>query len=262
MPRPPRNRTGRPRPAGPYRHGAIPVIGLTGAIGAGKSRVAALLAATDAFVIDADLVGHALLDQRPVRELVVGQFGAGSSSRRVRPASRRGSTVAPWGRSSSPIRRPCGNWRRSSIRGCGGPSSAPSRATVRRGRARAVVLDAAILLEAGWHTVCDRVILVDAPREQRLARLAAARGWSEETLAGREAAQWPLERKRALADAVIVNDSGLEPLEENVRRLAAAILPPSRRASVRSSGGSTRPPGTQAAASSGPDLPAEASWRP
>ena len=50
--------------------------------------------------------------------------------------------------------------------------------TVRRGQARAVVLDAAILLEAGWNTLCDRIVFVDAPRDQRLARLSAARGWT------------------------------------------------------------------------------------
>ena len=93
--------------------------------------------------------------------------------------------------------------------------------TVRRGRAQAVVLDAAILLEAGWHTLCDQIVLVDASREQRLARLEAARGWSEETLATREAAQWPLERKHAAADVVVLNDSGIESLEEQVRRLAS-----------------------------------------
>src|SRR5436305_2064469 len=44
------------RPPGPWRHGSIPVIGLIGAIGAGKSRAAALLAGRGAAVIDADAV--------------------------------------------------------------------------------------------------------------------------------------------------------------------------------------------------------------
>jgi len=238
------------------------VIGVIGAIGAGKSRVAALLACWGAFVIDADAVGHALLDQRPVREQVVAQFGSAildpSSAPDEPPQIDRRALGAivfskPEAlRQLEAILHP--RMRRTFER-------AIAR-TVRRGRARAVVLDAAILLEAGWHTLCDRIVLVDAPREQRLARLAAARGWSEQTLAGREAAQWPLERKRAQADAVVVNDSGTLPLEEHVRRLAAAIFPPSRLASVRSSGGGTRPLVPRAAASSGPDQPADASWRP
>ncbi|QDU21508.1 Dephospho-CoA kinase [Urbifossiella limnaea] len=85
--------------------------------------------------------------------------------------------------------------------------------------ARFVVLDAAVMLEAGWDGVCDKVVYVDAPREQRLARVAARSGWSEEELAAREAAQWPAERKMAAAHAVVVNDAGPEELGRRLDEL-------------------------------------------
>src|SRR5262249_14571831 len=66
--------TARPR-RGPWKRAQLPVIGLTGTIGAGKSRVATELAGLGAFVLDADQVGHALLDQRPARAEVVARFG-------------------------------------------------------------------------------------------------------------------------------------------------------------------------------------------
>src|SRR4051794_3481849 len=75
MSRPPRQRTGPARPRGPWKHGPIPVLGLIGGIGGGKSRGAAMLAEEGGVVIDADSVGHALLDQRPGRDLVVARFG-------------------------------------------------------------------------------------------------------------------------------------------------------------------------------------------
>jgi dephospho-CoA kinase len=238
------------------------VIGLIGAIGAGKSRVAALLAESGAFVIDADAVGHALLDQRPVREQVLARFGAAILDRSSAPGEparidRRALGAIVFAkpdalRQLEAILHP--RMRRTFER-------AIAR-TIRRGQARAVVLDAAILLEAGWHTLCDRIVLVAAPREQRLARLAEARGWSEQTLAQREAAQWPLERKQALADAVVENDSGALPLEENVRRLATTIFPPARRAPARPPGGGPRSPVPRTAAGLGPDRPADAGSRP
>src|SRR5262245_63798088 len=70
----------RPRRApakGPWKHGSIPVIGVIGEIGGGKSRAAALMADRGAFVLDADAVGHALLNQTPVREQVITRFGPG-----------------------------------------------------------------------------------------------------------------------------------------------------------------------------------------
>src|SRR5204863_99428 len=43
---------------------------------------------------------------------------------------------------------------------------------------RFVVLDAAVMLEAGWAGACDRVVFVEAPREARVARLAARSRWT------------------------------------------------------------------------------------
>src|SRR3954453_21918265 len=71
----PRTRSGHPRPRGPWKHGPIPVIGLIGGSGAGKSVAAAALAERGGFVLDADAVGHALLRQKPVRDQVVARFG-------------------------------------------------------------------------------------------------------------------------------------------------------------------------------------------
>ena len=61
------------------------------------------------------------------------------------------------------------------------------------------------MLEAGWDDACDKLIFVDAPRETRLARVKAQRGWSETELADREAVQMPAEKKKERADVVIDN---------------------------------------------------------
>jgi dephospho-CoA kinase len=89
----------------------------------------------------------------------------------------------------------------------------------RAGAPPLVVLDAAILLEAGWDDLCDRIVFVDAPRPERLRRVAAARGWSEETLAARERAQWPADQKRRRADWILTNATGSDRLDEEVDRL-------------------------------------------
>ena len=85
-----------------------------------------------------------------------------------------------------------------------------------------VLLDAAVLLEAGWGELVDRLVFVDAPRTVRIARLAARSGWNEAELTAREAAQWPVEEKKVRADAVVVNDDTPARLQEQVDRLLAA----------------------------------------
>src|SRR5262249_40144056 len=84
-----------------------------------------------------------------------------------------------------------------------------------------VLLDAAVLLEAGWGEMVDRLVFVDAPRTARIARLAARSGWTEAELTAREAAQWPVEEKKMRADAVIVNDTNAARLQEQVDQLLA-----------------------------------------
>ena len=77
------------------------------------------------------------------------------------------------------------------------------------GRA-AVLLDAAVLLEAGWRQLCDLVVFVDTPDSIRLTRVQNNRNWTEDELRRREASQWSLDRKRQEADFVITNDRDLE----------------------------------------------------
>src|SRR5262249_31949444 len=81
---------------------------------------------------------------------------------------------------------------------------------------RFVVLDAAVLLEAGWNKFCDKIVYVDAPREQRLARLARQRGWTEKEVEARARAQLPLTEKVSRADAAIDNAGTPEDLARQV----------------------------------------------
>jgi dephospho-CoA kinase len=82
-----------------------------------------------------------------------------------------------------------------------------------------VVLDAAVLFEAGWNTNVDRIVYVDAPREVRLERLRTRSGWCEDDLTAREAAQLPGAEKKTRADAIVVNAAGPTELQEQVDRL-------------------------------------------
>jgi dephospho-CoA kinase len=71
-----------------------------------------------------------------------------------------------------------------------------------------VVLDAPLLLKAGWDTFCDGLIFVDVEQSVREAR-AARRGWTVSELHAREAAQGSLEEKRRRSRWTIDN-SGTE----------------------------------------------------
>lgn len=84
----------------------------------------------------------------------------------------------------------------------------------------AVLLDAAVLFEAGWNDLCDAVVYIDVPEPVRLERVTRNRGWNAEELKKREASQLSLAEKRSRAD-FIVDNSG--PITEAGARLQSFI---------------------------------------
>ena len=205
---------------GRWKHGTVPVIGLTGAIGGGKSQVAALLTKRGAVVIDADSVGHEVLEHSEVRRQVIARFGAGVVEHGPDAAATPGSINRQALGSIVFAARPALDDLEAIVH----PQmrrqfeAIIDRESV-RGRAPMVVLDAAVLLEAGWDNLCDLLVFVAASQPVRLQRVARGRGWTAEVLQAREAAQWPREHKLSRADIVIHNDSSLEILDQNVDRL-------------------------------------------
>ncbi|MFT5093572.1 MAG: dephospho-CoA kinase [Porticoccaceae bacterium] len=83
-----------------------------------------------------------------------------------------------------------------------------------------VVLDAAVMLEAGWNDLCDTIVFVDTPFETRLKRVEENRGWTADELRRREASQVSLEDKRAVSELIVDNSGSLE---NAVQQLAAFI---------------------------------------
>jgi len=210
-----------------WKNGVVPVIGLTGAIGGGKSQVAALLGKRGAVVIDADRVGHEVLDRPEVRRQVIERFGAGVVEHGPDAAATAGSinrralgsivfAARPALDDLEAIVHPPMRQQfeaiidRESVRGC----------------APMVVLDAAVLLEAGWDNLCDLLVYVDASEPVRLQRVSRTRGWTAGVLQAREFAQWPHEQKLTRADSVIQNDSSFEILDQNVDRLFRLVTDP------------------------------------
>ena len=196
-----------------FRHGVKPVIGLIGAIGAGKSLAARCFAARGGWVVDADALGHDALRQPEIMARVVAAGEIVSENPTVR------SIVAAIGRIVF-----ADSGERAALERIVFPYIGKRcRDEVARGLAepatRFVVLDAAVMLEAGWNNETDWIVYIDASRPVRLARLAHRSGWTDSDLAARESAQWPEDVKKSRADAMILNNSDQDSLQREVDRL-------------------------------------------
>ena len=188
-------------------------IGLIGGVASGKSAVARVLAERGAVILDADRVGHEVLRDPAVIQQLVARWGSRilNEQGEVNRSAVAKIVFAP------------GNEReRQFLNSLSHPQIAVRLAgqldELRQTTSPAAVLDAALLLEAGWDHLCDEIIYVDVPRELRLAR-ARGRGWDDAELAKREATQLPLEEKKRRATIVIDNSGAMTSLEQQVNAL-------------------------------------------
>ena len=185
--------------------GPMHIIGLVGGIASGKSAVAAELAKLGAVVLDADKAAHTAINLPQVKQQL----------------------VARWGEQ---ILASAGDVDRQAVAGIVFGAGASSRAELdylesllhplirddfqqqlvqigAEGHVAAVI-DAPLLLEAGWGKLCDSIVLVESSEDDRSERIKS-RNWSPEDLARRENLQMPIEEKRRLATYTIGNSGSL-----------------------------------------------------
>lgn len=86
------------------------------------------------------------------------------------------------------------------------------------------VAEIPLLFETGGQDAVDRVVLVDAPEEERLRRLVELRGLAAEEARRIMAAQMDPARKRAASHHVLENDKGLDDLRRGAALLLAELL--------------------------------------
>jgi len=186
----------------------VPLVGLTGGMGAGKSTALAALERLGAEVLSTDSVVHELYagDER-LREAVVGRWGA---------------EVAPGGvvdRGAIARRAFADDGERRWLEGLLWPLVGErvwtwlTQARARRPTPRAAVVEVPMLFEAGMEELYDATIAVVAQEDLRQER-AAGRG--HELQAERSARQLSQEEKARRATFTVRNDGTMEELERKL----------------------------------------------
>ncbi|MEO5839584.1 MAG: dephospho-CoA kinase [Acidimicrobiales bacterium] len=191
------------------------VIGLTGGIGSGKSTVAAMLGALGAFVVDCDGLGRQVIEPHGrAYAKVIDRFGRDI----VRDDGQidRGALAAIVFRDEAEL---------AALNAISHPAIDAEIADriADASDDQIVVLDMAVLVEtdlgAGQY---DTVVVVEAPLEVRLARLAR-RGMAEDDARARIASQATDEQRREVTDYIIDNAGDIEVLRDEVDDLWDAL---------------------------------------
>ena len=188
------------------------IVGLTGGIGSGKTQVSNAFEALGVPVIDTDLISHAITAPNGLAIPVIREiFGADlidPSGRLDRDKMRKlVFTDAEARRKLEAILHPLiANVTMASI--------------AQHSNAPYVVLVVPLLAESPqWLNRCDRVLVIDCELETQISRVMARSNLTREQVFAIIATQASREERKAIANEVIVNESSLEALTQQVRKL-------------------------------------------
>ncbi len=193
------------------------IFGLTGGIASGKSTVAGFLREAGVPVIDADKLGHLVLEKGgEAYKPVVEAFGAdilnedGEIDRQLLGAKVFDNSD-----------------HRTKLEAITHPAIARLAQTgmemiAERGEPLACY-EAALLVETGAHKFLDALVVVSCSLETQLNRIVARDGFSKEAAAARIASQYPLADKLEVADHVINNEGSLDAVEAETANVIAAL---------------------------------------
>ena len=187
------------------------VICLTGGLASGKSTAARHLRELGAHVIDADRLGHRVYAPGTAAHARIAEvFGPGVVAADGR-IDRKALGAKVFGQPSELKKLTDIVWP--AIRRLAAQEIAQARAS-----ASVIVLEAAVLIEAGWQDLGDEVWVNVVDREVAITRAMARDGANREAVEGRLDAQLSNAERMALADVVIENNGSEQDLLAQVRR--------------------------------------------
>jgi len=189
------------------------VIGLTGGFGSGKSTVSQLLHELGAVVLDADTIGHEAYKPNTETWLeVVSAFGrqiltSNGEIDRGRLGQIVFSDPESLARLNQIVHPRMYEMMKTQIE------------EFRKQGVEVVVLEAAILLEAGWTPLVDEVWVTVAPEHEVVKRTLERNGLTEEQILARIDSQLSSEERTEYADVIINNDGSVDELKVKIKEL-------------------------------------------
>jgi dephospho-CoA kinase len=182
------------------------IIGITGNFGSGKTTVAKAFGRMGYFVIDADKIGHDILKKEAYAK-VVKAFGKGILKNRKIDRKKLGQIVF---NDKSKLRKLNKITHPIIIKNI--------NKKIKSLKNKKIIIDAAVLIEAKWYKICDKVIVVKISKENQLKR-AKNKEYAKAIIKN----QMSQTKKLKYADFVIDNDKPWGGLNSQLIKLSFAL---------------------------------------
>jgi dephospho-CoA kinase len=182
----------------------VTVIGITGGIGSGKTAATDRFASHGVDVVDADLMSREVVKPgKPALAAIASRFGAGTILLEDGSLDRRQLRHIIF---SDPQEK---QWLESLLHPLIRDEIVQR---LQRCRPPYCLLSSPLLLETDQQTLCNRVLLIDAPEQLQLTRTQARDNTSVDAVKSIMTNQFTRQQRLSAADDIILNNSSLEAL--------------------------------------------------
>lgn len=191
------------------------IIGVTGSLASGKSTVTRMLVRPGAKIIDADQIAHAVISPKsPVYKKIIKAFGRDILEGDKRNINRRKLADLVFSDKRLLLKLNC-LVHPEIIR--------VIKREIKDSKAKTLILDAPLLIEAGLHKIVDKLVVVKIDRKKQLARARNKSALTNAQILRRIKSQMPLRDKVRLADFVIDNSGTIEKTREQVGKIGRKL---------------------------------------
>ena len=193
------------------------VLGVTGNIACGKSTVAGMFKTKDCLLIDADALGRRLLvKNRGIYKKIIGIFGREILKRdNAIDRNKLGKKVFADKAALIKLNRIMHP-----------PLIREIKRQIKNSDKKIIILDAALIIEAGLRKMVDKLVVVKAKREQQILRKVKSGVFGREDVAMRMKSQISQNAKLRFADFIIDNSGQISKTRKQVFEIRRALASP------------------------------------
>ncbi len=197
------------------------LVGITGGIGSGKSSVATVFRSYGYDVLDADAIAATIIEQDAHVRAELQQLLGNSIFRADNTLNKDIISKQIFGNTTEHSQRLQAMNRIVHPRVLDQIWLAIE--SLRENDSKIIVVDIALLFEAGLTNAFDYIILVTASEKIRIERVIQRTGFTAEQIQLRINAQYPDDQKKSLADFLIENNGTLEELQKSAKFIAELL---------------------------------------
>lgn len=198
----------------------MPFIGLTGGLGTGKTTVLNLFKRLGAKTISADTIVHDLLKRSVIRKKLTSCLGKDILMKRFSRTYINKKRMAEIIFNDAQKRKAAEEIIHPEVMKI---ALQKKKILLKKNRRAVIVFEVPLLFEADFQDIFDKIIVVFCRKDTTLKRLAQL-GLSREQAIQRIKTQMPLTKKKAQADVVINNNSGIRNTREQVEKIFQELV--------------------------------------